>query len=116
MPAGNDQGRRLGARLYGQFADRTRLDMNGNGNSSITGSGTRNRENLATIGESHKLKLSPIAHMERQAIIDAFAATLGNVVAAVYRLGLGQATAYRKIKAHEIPRERQRPRDGATDS
>ncbi len=49
-----------------------------------------------------ELGLSQMENVEKQAIITALTETNGNAVAAAKRLGLGQATIYRKIKRFEI--------------
>jgi transcriptional regulator with PAS, ATPase and Fis domain len=46
--------------------------------------------------------LSPMDRMERDAIAEALAITSGNVREAASRLGLGQATVYRKIKKYKL--------------
>ena len=42
--------------------------------------------------------------IERQAILDAIAATKGHITLAAKRLGIGRATMYRKIKLYGITR------------
>jgi DNA-binding NtrC family response regulator len=51
----------------------------------------------------HTHLLRPIDRIEYQAISEALAITKGNVREAAKRLGLGQATIYRKIKKYSIP-------------
>jgi transcriptional regulator of acetoin/glycerol metabolism len=46
--------------------------------------------------------LRPIDQVEYRAIADALATSRGNVKEAAQRLGLGQATVYRKIKKYGI--------------
>ncbi len=62
-------------------------------------------KNLVAVGRPIDLDpggLRPIDQVEYQAIADALATAGGNVKAAAQRLGLGQATVYRKIKKYGI--------------
>jgi two-component system, NtrC family, response regulator HydG len=52
--------------------------------------------------DSEPSSLRPIDQMEYQAIAEALASARGNVKEAAQRLGLGQATVYRKIKKYGI--------------
>lgn len=53
--------------------------------------------------------LTQMEQLERQAIIDALVETDGNAVAAARRLGVGQATIYRKIKRFKIQLKKSKP-------
>lgn len=53
--------------------------------------------------------LKPMENLEKQAILDAFQQTQGNVQQAAKLLGMGQATVYRKIKRYGISAKARQP-------